>query len=292
MSVTYHTKIVDNVGVFYRQAGPVGAPVILLLHGFPTAGHMFRDLIPQLAVRYRVIAPDLPGFGNTKAPPRGEFDYTFDDLARVIDGFIEALALDRYALYVFDYGAPTGFRIALAHPERVTAIISQNGNAYLEGLSDAWGPWQTYWRQPTAEHRQACRQSLAPEVIRDWQYLHGADPSRVSPDGYTLDIAYMARPGADEIQLDLILDYRSNVALYPSFQAYFRERQPPLLAAWGRNDPAFVPAGAHAYRRDLPNAEVHLLDTGHFALETHATEIGRLILEFLGCASETSRAAS
>jgi pimeloyl-ACP methyl ester carboxylesterase len=281
MSVTYHAMTVGKVEMFYRQAGPVDAPVILLLHGFPTAGHMFRDLIPQLAARYRVIAPDLPGFGNTKAPARGEFDYTFENLARVIDEFMEALKLDRYALYVFDYGAPTGFRIALKRPEKVTAIISQNGNAYLEGLSDAWGPWQTYWREPTAEHREACRESLAPATIRDWQYLHGADPSRVSPDGYTLDIAYMARLGAEEIQLDLILDYRSNVALYPSFQGYFREKQPPFLAAWGKNDPAFLPAGANAYRRDLPKAEVHLLDTGHFALETHANEIGNLILEFL-----------
>jgi pimeloyl-ACP methyl ester carboxylesterase len=281
MSVSYHTKKVGDVEVFYREAGQADAPVILLLHGFPTAGHMFRDLIPQLSVHYRVIAPDLPGFGNTKSPPRGQFDYTFDNLARIIWDFIEALELDRYVLYVFDYGAPTGFRLALAHPERVAAIISQNGNAYLEGLSDAWGPWQTYWREPTPEHREACRASLSPEVIRDWQYLSGADPSRVSPDGYTLDIAYMARFGAEEIQLDLVLDYRSNVALYPAFQAYFREQQPPLLAAWGKNDPAFVPAGAHAYQRDLPKAEVHLLDTGHFALETHATEIGTLILKFL-----------
>ena len=281
MSVSYHTKKVGDVDVFYREAGQVDAPVILLLHGFPTAGHMFRDLIPQLSVRYRVIAPDLPGFGNTKCPPREQFDYTFDNLARIVWEFIEALGLIRYVLYVFDYGAPTGFRLALAHPERVSAIISQNGNAYLEGLSDAWGPWQTYWREPTPEHREACRASLSPEVIRDWQYLSGADPSRVSPDGYTLDIAYMARSGAEEIQLDLVLDYRSNVALYPAFQAYFREQQPPLLAAWGKNDPAFVPAGAHAYQRDLPKAEVHLLDTGHFALETHATEIGTLILKFL-----------
>jgi pimeloyl-ACP methyl ester carboxylesterase len=199
MSVSYHTKKVGDVDVFYREAGQADAPVILLLHGFPTAGHMFRDLIPQLSVRYRVIAPDLPGFGNTKCPPRGQFDYTFDNLARVVWEFIEALGLIRYVLYVFDYGAPTGFRLALAHPERVSAIISQNGNAYLEGLSDAWGPWQTYWREPTPEHREACRASLSPEVIRDWQYLSGADASRVSPDGYTLDIAYMARSGAEEI---------------------------------------------------------------------------------------------
>jgi pimeloyl-ACP methyl ester carboxylesterase len=285
MNVVYRTIAVDNVEVFYREAGPSNAPVVLLLHGFPTAGHMFRDLIPQLATRYRVIAPDLPGFGNTKAPPRGKFDYTFDNLAKVIEGFVEKLKLDRYVLYVFDYGAPTGFRVAIARPERVAGIISQNGNAYLEGLSDAWGPWQTYWREPTPEHREACRDSLSPEVIRDWQYGTGTDPSLLSPDGYTLDIAYMARPGADEIQLDLILDYRSNVALYPSFQAYFRKYQPPFLATWGKNDPAFIPAGAEAYRRDLPKADVHLFDTGHFALETHADEIGKLILKFLDTAT-------
>jgi pimeloyl-ACP methyl ester carboxylesterase len=281
MSVKYGTQTVGEVDVFYREAGPADAPVLLLLHGFPTAGHMFRDLIPILARRYRVIAPDLPGFGNTKAPPRDAFAYTFDNLAKIIDGFIQALGLERYALYIFDYGAPTGLRIACAHPERVTAIISQKGNAYLEGFSDAWGPWQTYWREPTPEHREACRSSLSPEVIREWQYFNGTDRSLVSPDGYILDIAYMARNGADEIQLDLILDYRSNVALYDTFQAYFRKWQPPFLAAWGRHDAHFLPAGALAYRHDLPNAEVHLLDTGHFALETHAEEIGNLILEFL-----------
>jgi pimeloyl-ACP methyl ester carboxylesterase len=285
MNVSYRTVAVDNVEVFYREAGPADGPVVLLLHGFPTAGHMFRDLIPQLAGRYRVIAPDLPGFGNTKAPPRGKFDYTFDNLAKVIDGFIDKLSLKRYVLYIFDYGAPTGLRIAVAHPERVAGIISQNGNAYLDGLSDAWGPWQTYWREPTPEHREACRDSLSPDVIKDWQYLTGADPGRMSPDGYTLDIAYMARPGADEIQLDLVLDYRSNVALYPTFQAYFRKHQPPFLAAWGKHDPAFIPAGALAYKRDLPNAEVHLLDTGHFALETHADEIAQLMLKFLATVS-------
>jgi len=281
MKTFYRTQTVGNVEVFYREAGRADAPVILLLHGFPTAGHMFRELIPLLAKNYRVIAPDLPGFGHTRAPARGTFAYTFDNLARVIDGFTGALKLDRYALYVFDYGAPTGFRLAMAHPERVTAIISQNGNAYLEGLSDAWGPWQTYWREPTSAHREACRESLSPATIRDWQYLLGSDSQHVSPDGYTLDIAYMARPGVDEIQLDLVLDYRSNVAMYPEFQAYFRKHQPPLLAAWGKNDPAFIPAGAHAYQRDLPNAEIHLLDTGHFALETHAERVAELMHAFL-----------
>jgi pimeloyl-ACP methyl ester carboxylesterase len=282
MGITYRTRRVGEAEVFYREAGPSDGPVIVLLHGFPTASHMFRELIPILATHYRVIAPDLPGFGNTRTPPREKFNYTFDTLAEVIDAFLESMNLSRYALYVFDYGAPTGFRIALKHPERVTAIISQNGNAYIEGFSDAWGPWQTYWREPTPEHREACRSSLSPETIRTWQYFNGADKDRISPDGYTLDIAYMARPGAEEIQLDLVLDYRSNVALYPEFQKYLRLHQPPLLAAWGKNDAHFLPAGAHAYKKDLPLAEVHLLDAGHFALETHADELGQLILDFLG----------
>ena len=281
MAIRYGFQTVGDVEVFYREAGPTNAPAILLLHGFPTASHMFRDLIPRLSDRYRLIAPDLPGFGQTKAPPRGTFDYTFDHLADVIEGFTEALSLGRYALYIFDYGAPVGLRLALRHPERVSAIVSQNGNAYLDGFSDEWGPWQAYWREPSAANREACRASLAPAVIRDWQYGTGADPSLLSPDGYELDIAYMARPGAEEIQLDLILDYRSNVALYPDFQAYFRKHRPPLLATWGRHDPAFIPAGAEAYRRDLPDAEIHLLDTGHFALETHAGEIATLMRRFL-----------
>jgi pimeloyl-ACP methyl ester carboxylesterase len=280
--VTYRTQRVGDVEVFYREAGNPDAPIILLLHGFPTSSHMFRDLIPLLAGRYRIIAPDLPGFGNTKAPPRGTFDYSFDNLARVIGSFVDALDLRRFALYVFDYGAPTGYRLALAKPDRIAAIISQNGNAYVEGFSDAWGPWQTYWREPTPEHREACRASLTADTIRTWQYFNGADASRVSPDGYTLDIAYMARPDAEEIQLDLVLDYRSNVALYPRIQDYFRTHRPPFLAAWGRYDAHFLPAGAEAYRRDLPNAEIHFLDTGHFALETHADEIASLMLDFLG----------
>ena len=280
--ISYQTISVNGHEVFYREAGDRAHPTVLLLHGFPTSSHMFRDLIPQLVDHYHLVAPDLPGFGQTKSPARGAFDYTFDGLARIIEGFTESLGLKRYALYVFDYGAPTGFRLALAHPERVTAIISQNGNAYLEGLSSAWEPWQTYWREPTPTHREACRDALTPAVIRDVQYLHGADPKRVSPDGYTLDLAYLARPGADEIQLDLVLDYRSNVALYPKFQAYFREHQPPFLAAWGKNDPFFLPAGAEAFQRDLPKAELHFLDTGHFALASHADEIAVLMRDFLG----------
>ncbi len=281
MQVNFHTQTVDDVEIFYRVAGAAEAPVLLLLHGFPTSSHMFRDLIPLLAGHFRVIAPDLPGFGNTKAPAHGSFAYSFDHLAQVIEGFTEALHLDRYALYVFDYGSPVGLRLAMAHPERVSAIVSQNGNAYIEGLSDAWAPWRAYWAAPTAANREACRMSLTPEAIKSDQYLHGADASLVSPDGYTLDIAYMARPGADEAQLDLILDYASNLALYPAFQAYFRAHRPPLLAIWGRNDPHFLPAGALAFRRDLPEAEIVLLDTGHFALETHAAEIGEAIQRFL-----------
>ena len=281
MDVTYGTQIVGHCEIFYREAGPQDAPVILLLHGFPTSSHMFRDLIPALSDRYRLIAPDLPGFGQTKSPPRGSFDYTFDNLARVMQHFVDKIGLDRFALYVFDYGAPVGYRMASARPERISAIISQNGNAYLEGLSDAWGPWQTYWREPTAANREACRASLSADTIRDWQYLTGADPRRLSPDGYTLDIAYMARPGAEDIQLDLILDYRNNLERYPEFQSYFRSWQPPFLAVWGSNDPAFLPAGATAYKRDLPGARVHLIDTGHFALETHADEIAAFIVRFL-----------
>ncbi|WP_128254770.1 alpha/beta fold hydrolase [Falsirhodobacter deserti] len=281
MTTRYGFETVAETEVFYREAGPADAPVILLLHGFPSASHMFRDLIPLLSDRFRLIAPDLPGFGQTKAPARGAFDYTFDRLAEVIDGFTEALSLERYALYIFDYGAPVGLRLALRHPERISAIITQNGNAYLDGFSEQWGPWEAYWRDPSAENREACRPSLAPDTIRDWQYGTGADPARLSPDGYELDIAYMARPGAEEIQLDLILDYRSNLALYPAFQEFFRTHRPPLLAAWGRHDPAFIPAGAGAYRRDLPDAEIHLLDAGHFALETHAEDVARLIRAFL-----------
>nr|WP_167394696.1 alpha/beta hydrolase [Xanthomonas codiaei] len=279
--VRYRTQQVGDVQVFYREAGRQDAPVLLLLHGFPSASHMFRDLMPLLASQYRLIAPDLPGFGMTKAPPRGQFDYTFEALYKVIEGFTEALGLDRYALYVFDYGAPVGLRLAAANPHKVSAIVSQNGNAYLEGFSDQWDAWQAYWREPTDANRQACRASLSAQTIREWQYGTGADPSRLSPDGYTLDIAYMTRPGAEEIQLDLILDYRSNLQAYPAFHAYFRAHQPPLLAVWGRHDPAFVPAGAQAYRTDLPNAEVHLLDTGHFALETHAAEIAAYLRDFL-----------
>jgi pimeloyl-ACP methyl ester carboxylesterase len=280
MKVSYRTKRVDDVDVFYREAGRPDASVILLLHGFPTAGHMFRNLIPVLADRYRVIAPDLPGFGNTVALSRAGFEYSFDQLAKVIDGFVDALGLTRYALYIFDYGAPIGLRLAMNHPERVSAIVTQNGNAYVEGLSTAWEPWQAYWRDATPENRERCRASLSDDAIR-FQYLHGSPAELVAPDGYTLDMFYMARPEAREIQLDLVLSYRTNVALYPRFQQYFREHQPPLLAVWGKNDPFFIPPGAEAYKRDLPDAEIDFLDTGHFALETHGDEIAARMRDFL-----------
>ena len=282
MTATTNKRVdVDGLEVFYREAGPADAPVLLLLHGFPSSSHMFRDLIPKLADTYRVIAPDLPGFGQSAMPARDEFAYTFDHLARVIDRFTEVVQLDRFAIYVFDYGAPVGWRLATWHPERITALISQNGNAYEEGLSEGWNPIQKYWREPTRENRDTLRQFLAPQTT-EWQYTHGvSDVSRVSPDGYTLDNHYMSRPGADDVQLDLMLDYASNVALYPTFQAYFRKHQPPLLAVWGRNDPFFLPAGAEAFRRDVRDAEVKLFDTGHFALETHCDEIAGAIDAFL-----------
>jgi pimeloyl-ACP methyl ester carboxylesterase len=280
-AVSYRSVQVDGLNIFYREAGPADAPVLLLLHGFPSAGHMFRDLIPHLADRYRVIAPDLPGFGQSEMPSRAEFDYNFDHLAQVIDRFTEEIGLTRFALYVFDYGAPTGFRLAATHPEKIAAIISQNGNAYDEGLSEGWAPIRAYWEECSSANREGLRTFLAPETTV-WQYTHGApDPELVSPDGYSLDNFYLARPGADEVQLDLLGDYKTNVELYPVFQHYFRTHTPALLAIWGRNDPFFLPAGAEAFKRDNPNAEVRLLDTGHFALETHVVQIAEAIREFL-----------
>jgi pimeloyl-ACP methyl ester carboxylesterase len=272
---------IDGINLFYREAGNPESPTILLLHGFPTSSHMFRNLIPKLAGDYHIVAPDLPGFGFSDSPERGQFKYTFENLARVIGSFTEKLGLERFAIYIFDYGAPVGLRLALAHPERVSAIISQNGNAYEEGLSQGWNPIQNYWKEPSAANRAALRDFLKPEATK-WQYTHGvAEPSLVAPESYTLDTAFLARPGNDEIQLDLFLDYASNVALYPKFQEYFRKQRPPLLAVWGQNDPFFLPAGAKAFARDNPNAEIHFFDTGHFALETHSDEIGAKIQSFL-----------
>jgi pimeloyl-ACP methyl ester carboxylesterase len=279
--VSFRKVDVDGLKIFYREAGPKNAPVLLLLHGFPSAGHMFRDLIPILADRFRLVAPDLPGFGQSDMPSRSEFTYTFDAIADRIERFTEIIGLTRFAVYAFDYGAPTGFRLAMRHPERITAIISQNGNAYEEGLSDGWNPIRAYWNDPSATNRDALRAFLQPETTV-WQYTHGvADASAVSPDGYSLDNYYLARPGAADIQLDLFGDYKSNVALYPEFQNYFRTYKPRFLAVWGRNDPFFLPPGAEAFKRDIPNAEVRFFETGHFALETHSAEIGVAIAAFL-----------
>jgi pimeloyl-ACP methyl ester carboxylesterase len=271
----------DGVQVLYREAGDPQAPVVLLLHGFPTSSFMYRELIPRLADRYRVIAPDLPGFGFTEVPETRNYKYTFDNLAATIAAFAEAIKINRYALYVFDYGAPTGFRLAMAHPERVTAIVSQNGNAYEEGLGDAWGPIRKYWAFPNAENREVIAKNVLTLEGTRWQYTHGvANPDSVAPESYTLDMALMERPGNKDIQLDLFLNYASNVALYPAFQEYFRKSKPPLLAIWGKNDPFFIPAGAEAFRKDIPSAQVKMLDTGHFAVETHVVEIAAAMKEF------------
>jgi len=280
--IHYNYATIDGHRIFYREAGAKDAPTLLLLHGFPTSSHMFRNLIPPLADRYHVIAPDLPGFGFSKSPGREDFRYTFENLAHVIDRFTEEIGLDGYAIYIFDYGAPVGLRLALAHPERITAIISQNGNAYEEGLSQGWNPIQKYWKNPTPANRAALKDFLTPDATKS-QYLHGvADATLVAPEAYELDSALLSRKGNEEIQLDLFLDYASNVALYPKFQAYFRTHRPPLLAVWGKNDPFFLPQGAEAFRRDNPDAEVHFFDTGHFAVETHSSEISGTILAFLG----------
>ena len=284
MSTTIHYRStdVDGFNVFYREAGRPGAPKLLLLHGFPSSSHMFRDLIPLLADRFHIVAPDLPGFGQSAMPPRDAFTYTFDHLAQVIDRFTEVVGFDRFVVYVFDYGAPVGLRIAMKHPGRIAGIVSQNGNAYVEGLSEGWNPIQAYWSDPSQKNRDALRAFLAPEATR-WQYVHGVpDESQISPDGIALDNHYLARPGSDEIQLDLFGDYQSNVALYPAFQAYFRAHRPRFLAIWGKHDPFFLPPGAEAFKRDLPDADVRFLDTGHFALETHAGEIATAIGDVFG----------
>ena len=281
MTVRFNTVDVDGLKVFYRSAGDQSAPVVLLLHGFPSASHMFRDLIPELASKYHVVAPDLPGFGMTEQPARNAFAYTFKNITRVVGRFTDVLGLKQFAIYVFDYGAPVGFRLALAQPDRIIAIVSQNGNTYLEGVSEAFAPVQAYWNKPTQANRDALRAFLAPETTL-FQYTHGvSDPALVSPDGRNLDDFYLARPGNDEIQLDLLGDYKTNVALYGDIQAYLRDKRPPVLAIWGKNDPFFIPPGAEAFKRDVPDAEVRFVDSGHFALETHAREIGAAMRDFL-----------
>jgi pimeloyl-ACP methyl ester carboxylesterase len=280
-TIHYRAADVNGLKISYREAGRTNAPTLLLLHGFPTAGHMFRDLIPLLADSLHLVAPDLPGFGQSDLPPRDTFKYSFENLADVIDRFTDVVGLKRFAIYIFDYGAPVGLRIALKRPERISAIVSQNGNAYEEGLSDGWNPIRAYWENPSQANRDALRAFLKPETTV-WQYTHGVpDPTTVSPDGYSLDNFYLARPGAHEPQLDLFGDYKSNVALYPTFQRYFRDHKPPLLAVWGKNDPFFLPPGAEAFKRDITGAVVRFFDTGHFALETHAVEIAAAIREFL-----------
>ena len=278
----YRTVEVDGSKIFYREAGPAKAPTVLLLHGWGASSFMFRNLIPILSEKYHVVAPDLPGFGLTEGPSREVFDYDFDNLSKVVDDFTAKVGLEKYAIYVFDYGAPTGYRLALKHPEKITAIISQNGNAYEEGLSQGWTPIRAYWNQPTQANRDALRAFMTLKTNR-WQYEEGVtDKSLIEPEAYLLSQASFDKPGNVEIQLDLFGDYKSNVALYPKFQAYFRDRKPPLLAVWGKNDPFFLPAGAEAYKRDNPNAEVRFFDTGHLALETHNAEIGATIMDFLG----------
>ena len=276
--IHYRTAAVGDHQIFYREAGDPNQTSLLLLHGFPSSSHMFRNLIPLLSDRFHIVAPDLPGFGFSQSPPRSQFKYTFDNLATVIEAFTEVVRLQRYALYVFDYGAPVGYRIATRHPDRVTAIVSQNGNAYKEGLSDAWDPIRRYWAEPTTKNREVVRDALLTFEGTRWQYTHGvADPEMIAPESYTLDAALLERPGNKDIQLDLFLDYASNLTLYPVFQKYFRDAKPPLLAIWGKQDPFFIPPGAEAYRRDNPNAVVKFLDTGHFALETHVEEIAAAI---------------
>jgi len=280
--IHYKTVSLGDVKLFYREAGPKAAPTILLLHGFPASSHMYRDLIPALADKYRVIAPDYPGFGQSSMPDRDKFTYSFDSYAKLIDEFSQKLGLERYALYVMDYGAPVGFRLAAKHPERVTALIVQNGNAYDEGIQKFWGPIKKYWASGSAEDREALRWLTSLKATQ-WQYTQGVpDTTLVSPDAWTIDQARLNRPGNQEIQLDLFYDYRGNIPLYPEWQTYFRNHQPPALVIWGQNDEIFVKDGALAYKRDLPNAEVHLLDTGHFALETHGAEIAELMRQFLG----------
>ncbi len=277
-----HKVEADGVEVFYRTVGNPGAPVILLLHGFPASSFMFRELMPRLADGFHLIAPDLPGFGFTQVPEKRNYTYSFDSLAHTIASFTDALGLTRYAIYVFDYGAPTGFRLAMARPERITAIISQNGNAYEEGLGESWVPIRRYWAEPTQENREVLRTNILTLEGTRWQYTHGVEhPDSIAPESYTLDTALLDRPGNKEIQLDLFLNYASNIELYPRFQDYFRTSKPPLLAIWGKNDPFFLPAGAQMFKRDIPNAQVELLNTGHFALETHVSEIAEAIKDFL-----------
>ncbi|EJM84346.1 alpha/beta fold hydrolase [Pseudomonas sp. GM60] len=284
--IRYTFADVDGVRVFYREAGEPAKPTLLLLHGFPSSSHQFRQLIPLLSAHFHIIAPDLPGFGFTEVPAERKYAYTFDALAETLGHFVETLGLKRYAMYVFDYGAPTGLRLAVKYPDRMTALISQNGNAYLEGLGDAWAPIRTYWAEPSAENRQVIADAVLHLEGTRWQYEHGVStPELIAPESYTLDALLLERPGNKDIQLDLFLDYANNLKRYPDFQRFFRETQLPTLAIWGQNDPFFIPPGAEAFKRDNPNAVVELLDTGHFALETHVDYIAKRIIEVIGHAA-------
>jgi len=280
--VTHHRSVeIEGVNIFYRESGPAGAPVVLLLHGFPTSSHMFRNLIPALSDRYRVIAPDYPGYGQSDMPDRASFAYTFDHFAELVDGLLDKLGVVSYAMYVMDYGAPVGWRLALKHPERITGLIVQNGNAYDEGLKEFWDPIKAYWADRSEAHRKALYMLVAPETTK-FQYTDGvSDVSRVSPDNWVHDQALLDRPGNADIQMDIFYDYRTNLPLYPAVQAYFRKHLPPTLIVWGKNDTIFPADGAHPYKRDLPDVEFHLFDTGHFVLEDKADEVFPLIRDFL-----------
>ncbi len=279
--IHYRTETIDGVKIFYREAGPADGPVVLLLHGFPTSSHMFRNLIPYLADKYRVIAPDYPGYGQSDAPDRTKFTYSFAHYADIVDTLVQRLGAKRYAMYVMDYGAPVGYRLALKHPERVSGLIIQNGNAYEEGLRDFWNPIKAYWAENTPERRKALLGLVSLDITK-FQYTDGmGDVSRISPDNWVHDQALLDRPGNSDIQMDMLYDYRTNVPLYPQFQQFFRDRKPPAIIVWGKNDTIFPAEGAHPYLRDLPNAEFHLLDSGHFALEDRLAEMAPLIHDFL-----------
>ncbi len=280
-TIHYRYTKVNGLTLFYREAGPVEAPTILLLHGYPTSSHMFRNLIPILSKQYHVIAPDLPGFGNSDAPSNDKFAYTFDNLAHTVQGLVDKLEMKRFAIYIFDYGAPVGLRLAMANPDKITGIVSQNGNAYKVGLSKEWSPIQTYWKDPSPANRDALKDFVSMKAT--WfQYHEGvSDPTLIAPEAYTHDQNLLDRPGNIEIQLDLVKDYRTNVALYPKFHEYFRKKRPKMLLVWGNKDPYFLPEGARAYKKDLPDAILRFYDTGHFALETHVDAIGEEILDFM-----------
>ncbi|WP_417663568.1 alpha/beta fold hydrolase [Pseudomonas sp.] len=280
--ITHKFVEADGVRVFYREAGDQNKPTMLLLHGFPSSSHQFRQLIPLLSAHYHIVAPDLPGFGFTEIPESRNYVYSFDSLGKTLGEFVDALGLNSYSMYVFDYGAPVGLRLALQHPDRVTGLVSQNGNAYLEGLGDAWAPIRAYWEEPTSANRQVIADAVLNLEGTRWQYVHGVDrPELIAPESYTLDTLLLERPGNKDIQLDLFLDYANNLKLYPEFQAYFRTHKIPTLIIWGKHDPFFIPPGAEAFSRDNPQAVVELLDTGHFALETHVEHIAGRIIEVI-----------